>query len=125
MSYTLTHYEDIGVHMLQIIGTKKCKETAKALRACKERSLVFQFINLSERKLSDGEWESLFRALSSEELLDTASTYYQKNGYKFREFEPQEELKEHPELLKTPILRNKTKAVAGFDLPMLVEWGSA
>lgn len=110
--------------MLQIIGTKKCKETAKALRACKERSLPFQFINLAERTLSDGEWASLFASLSDEELIDTSSAYYVKEGYAYRFFTPQEELKEHPQLLKTPILRIKGKAHAGFDLDTLVAWGS-
>lgn len=111
--------------MLQIIGTKKCKETAKALRSCKERALPFQFIDLSERKLSDGEWESLFRSLSDEDLLDTSSPYYVKQGYQYREFSIQEELREHPELLKTPILRIKGKVHAGFDLALLVQWGAS
>ena len=110
--------------MLQIIGTKKCKETAKALRACKERSLPCQFVNLSERSLSDGEWNSLFQSISDEDLLDTSSAYYTKEGYKYRSFSIQEELKEHPELLKTPILRIKGRAHAGFDLSILLEWGS-
>lgn len=109
--------------MLQIIGTKKCKETTKALRACKERSLPFQFVNLAERSLSDGEWNSLFQSIPDEELLDTSSAYYTKQGYQYRSFSIQEELKEHPELLQTPILRAKGKAHAGFDLAKLVEWG--
>ena len=110
--------------MLQIIGTRKCKETAKALRACKERSLPCQFINLAERSLSDGEWNSLFQAISDDDLLDTSSAYYTKEGYTYRSFSIQEELKEHPELLKTPVLRVKGKAHAGFDLQKLLEWGS-
>lgn len=111
--------------MLQVIGTKKCKETAKALRACKERSLPHQFVNLSERSLSDGEWNSLFHSISDEDLLDRNSAYYTKQGYQYREFSIQEELKEHPELLKTPILRNKGKAHAGFDLSKLLELGAS
>ncbi len=111
--------------MLQIIGTKKCKETAKALRACKERSLPYQFVNLSERSLSDGEWNSLFQAISDDDLLDTASAYFIKEGYQYREFSTQEELKEHPELLKTPILRTKGRAHAGFDLGKLLELGTS
>ncbi|HKL57114.1 MAG TPA: hypothetical protein VJ854_01840 [Sphaerochaeta sp.] len=109
--------------MLQIIGTKKCKETAKALRACKERSIPCQFVNLSERSLSEGEWASLFQSIPDEDLVDTSSPYYTKQGYQYREFSPQEELKEHPELLKTPVLRIKGRAHAGFDLPKLIEWG--
>lgn len=110
--------------MLQIIGTKKCKETAKALRACKERSLPCQFVNLAERTLSDGEWASLFKSIPDDDLLDTSSAYYTKEGYQYREFSIQEELMEHPELLKTPILRIKGKAHAGFDLEKLVAWGN-
>jgi arsenate reductase-like glutaredoxin family protein len=109
--------------MLQIIGTKKCKETAKALRACKERSLPYQFVNLAERSLSDGEWNSLFQSITDEDLLDTCCAYYAKEGYQYREFSIQEELKEHPELLKTPILRTKGRAHAGFDLGKILEWG--
>ncbi len=110
--------------MLQIIGTKKCKETAKALRSCKERSIPFQFVNLAERSLSEGEWTSLFQSIPDEDLLDTSCAYYTKEGYRYREFSIPEELREHPELLKTPVLRIRGKAHAGFDLEKLVEWGS-
>lgn len=113
-----------GENMIQIIGTKKCKETAKALRACKERSLGFQFVDLSQRELSPGEWNAIFSAVELESLIDTSSSYYTKNGYMFREFDIREELVEHPQLLKTPILRTKGKACVGFDLDTLLEWGN-
>lgn len=107
--------------MLQIIGTQKCRSTQKAVRWCKERRIEFQFINLSEKKLSEKEYESIFRSSSPEEYIDIESAYYKKNGYSYREYNPKEEVIEHPELLKTPILRNKGKAHCGFDEDFIME----
>jgi arsenate reductase-like glutaredoxin family protein len=111
--------------MIQIIGTKKCKETAKAIRSCKERNLPFQFVDLAQRSLSEGEWDSLFRTFEPLSLIDSESAYYKKQGYEYREFDPREELVEHPELLKTPILRSKGRVHACFDLEVLKRWGEA
>lgn len=108
--------------MIQIIGTKKCKETAKAIRACKERTIAFQFVDLAERELSSGEWKSLFSALNPLSLVDSQSPYYAKEGYQYRDFDAQEELVEHPQLLKTPILRSKGRVHLGFELSVLAEW---
>ena len=95
--------------MLQIIGTPKCRETQKAIRWCKERRIDFQFINLCENKLSEKEYESIFRSSEPEEYIDSEGAYYKKNGYAWKDFNPQEEVVDHPELLKTPILRYKSK----------------
>lgn len=105
--------------MLQIIGTKKCTETRKALRFCKERSIPHQFVNLDERSLSDGEWEKVFRSLSARSLVDEQSKYYQKEGYSWREYDPQEELRLHPQLLKTPLLKQGQRVVLGVDTDFL------
>ncbi|NLE15365.1 MAG: hypothetical protein GX626_05785 [Spirochaetales bacterium] len=110
--------------MIQIIGTKKCKETAKAIRACKERTIAFQFVDLAERELSAGEWKSLFAAHDPLSLIDSESAYYTKQGYQYRDFNAQEELVEHPELLKTPILRFGSRVHVGFDLAVLTDWGA-
>lgn len=107
--------------MLQIIGTNKCRSTQKAIRWCKERKIEFQYIDLNEKKLSKKEYESIFSSCSADEYIDSESSYYKKNGYSWREFNPQEEVIEHPELLRTPILRNKTKAHSGFDEEFLKE----
>lgn len=109
--------------MVQIIGTKKCQETRKALRACKEHSWECQFVDLSQRALSDGEWDNLFSAFPADELIDTSSAYYQKEGYAWRDFDPQEELKAHWQLLTTPILRCKGKCAVGCDLSFLQRYG--
>jgi arsenate reductase-like glutaredoxin family protein len=97
--------------MLQIIGTKKCILTKKALRYCKERSIEHQFVDLLQRSLSDGEWTKVFQQINSEDLIDSSSLYFKKQGYSYREYEAQEELLEHPELLKTPLLKQKNRVV--------------
>lgn len=109
--------------MIQIIGTKKCKDTAKALRACKERNIPFQFVDLAERSLSNGEWSSLFAGRDAHSLIDQEGSFFQKEGYSWRDFDPQTELMEHPQLLKTPVLRTKGKVHVGFDLAVLLDWG--
>ena len=116
---------DTGEQMIQIIGTKKCKETAKALRFCKERSIAFQFVDLSKRGLSDGELDSILSQVDEKSLVDTSSPYYVKNGYAYREFSVREEVAEHPLLLKTPIIRHKGKAIIGMDPDMIQKWGKA
>lgn len=101
--------------MLQIIGTKKCPETRKVLRFCKERSIAHQFVDLNERGLSDGEWEKVFHSLDPASLVDDQSKFFQKEGYAWRAYDPVEELKEHVQLLKTPLLKYKQRVAQGFD----------
>lgn len=106
--------------MLQIIGTKKHAETRKAVRACQERNIPFQFIDLNERTLSEGEWESVLRSIPAETLIDTASSFYVKEGYAWREYDAADELREHSQLMKQPVLRNNGKATVGFDLAFII-----
>ncbi|MFA5468616.1 MAG: ArsC/Spx/MgsR family protein [Sphaerochaetaceae bacterium] len=101
--------------MIQIIGTKQCVETKKAVRFCQERSIVYQFVDLKKVNLSEGEWKSIFCQIDGSQLIDTSSSYYQKEGYQWRSYDAQEELRLHSELLKTPLLRAKGKVVIGFD----------
>ena len=45
---------------IQIFGTKKCNETKKAQRYFKERNIKFQFIDMSEKEISKGEFRSVW-----------------------------------------------------------------
>lgn len=111
-----------GKLMIQIIGTKKCKETAKAVRACKERNIPFQLVDLNERELSNGEWSNIFQHYDADELVDKNSKIYKKKGYSYMEYDSEEELIENPLMLSTPILRQKGKVHQGFDLGIIEEW---
>ncbi|MGN1163848.1 MAG: arsenate reductase family protein [Candidatus Ornithospirochaeta sp.] len=101
--------------MLQLIGTRQDKETRKAERWLKERRIEYQFVDLKERRLSPREWASVFRSVKDkEELVDASSDYYKKNGYQWRDYDVEEEVMEHVELLKKPVLRMGDSACVGF-----------
>ena len=47
---------------IQIFGTKKCNDTKKAERFFKERGIKFQFIDMKEKGMSKGEFNSVAQA---------------------------------------------------------------
>ena len=44
---------------VQIFGTKKCNDTKKAERFFKERGIKYQFIDMKEKGMSTGEFNSV------------------------------------------------------------------
>ena len=44
---------------IQIFGTKKCSDTRKAERFFKERGIKYQFIDMKEKGMSKGEFNSV------------------------------------------------------------------
>lgn len=47
---------------IQIFGTKKCSDTRKAERFFKERGIKYQFIDMKEKGMSKGEFNSVAQA---------------------------------------------------------------
>lgn len=47
---------------IQIFGTKKCNDTKKAERYFKERGIKYQFIDMKEKGMSKGEFNSVAQA---------------------------------------------------------------
>lgn len=101
--------------ILQIFGHRKSAQTRKALRYCKERSIEHQFIDIREREISAGELSHILSYVDPEELIDTESAFYKKNGYEYLDYDPVEEVLEHPELMRLPLVRAKRAACVGFD----------
>lgn len=104
---------------LQIIGTKKSSETRKAVRYCTERGIPYQFIDLSERSLSSGELSHIIRYIDPEDLIDTQSAFYRKHGYQYLDYDATEEIMEHPQLMRIPVIRLSRQAFLGFDVKTL------
>lgn len=101
---------------LQLFGRKKDRETQKGQRWLQERRIAFSFVDLDQKSLAVGELESIARAAGGPEaLIDKNGAEFKKGGWAHRDFDPREELIDHPGLLRTPILRQANRAVLGFD----------
>ncbi len=100
---------------LQIFGTKKCPDTRKAERFFKERGLRYQFIDLADKGISPGELRSVRDAVGDDALVDTGSAAYLARGLAHLEYDLEEEARRNPLILRTPIVRDGRRAVAGFE----------
>jgi arsenate reductase-like glutaredoxin family protein len=111
--------------MIQIFGTKKCKETAKAVRFFKERNIKIHFVDLADKGISKGELQNISKSVPLQELIDTQCREYEKRNLKYMKFVIEDELAEHPLLIKTPVVRSGKKAVCGLNIDMWGEMAAA
>ncbi|MDR2897741.1 MAG: hypothetical protein LBU99_02925 [Spirochaetaceae bacterium] len=109
---------------IQVIGTKKCNATKKALRFFSDRGIVVQFRDVGDKPLTDGELRNIAAQIRCEDLIDTESIAYKSGGFAWKEFDPVEEILEDNRLLKTPIVRGDLlggkKIRLGFDPALYV-----
>ncbi|TFH42676.1 MAG: ArsC family transcriptional regulator [Chrysiogenales bacterium] len=105
--------------MIQIIGTKKCKDTQKAIRFFKERRVSFQFLDVGERNLSPGELKNITRSIPVDELIDREGREFARKNLHWMKFDPAVALLENSLLLKTPVVRSGGRAVLGLRIE---EW---
>ncbi len=108
--------------MIQIIGTKKCKTTAKAIRYFKERGVAYQFKDLTVKELAVGELDKISQKVDIDDLIDDESALYDKKGLLYMEYDPREEILEDNRLLKTPILRNGADVIVGYNPDGWKKW---
>ncbi|MBQ8297399.1 MAG: arsenate reductase family protein [Ruminococcus sp.] len=110
---------------IQIFGTKKSFDTKKAERYFKERGIKYQYIDMKEKGMSRGEFNSVKQAVGgAEALLDEnakdkdllALIAYLTDADK------EEKIFENQHLIKTPIVRNGKKASIGFQPDTWKNW---
>lgn len=102
---------------IQIFGTKKCFDTKKAERYFKERNVKFQFIDMKEKGMSKGEFNSVKQAVGSLDDLLNPKCKDQDTLALIRylaEEDKVEKVLENQQVLKTPIVRNGKQATVGF-----------
>ncbi len=110
---------------IQIFGTTKCFDTKKAQRFFKERNIAFQMIDLKEKQLSKREYLSVKQSVKGlENLLDinckdqtTLALIKHMSGE-----DQDDKVLENQQVLKTPIVRNGTKATVGFCPKIWEDW---
>ncbi|MBQ2775448.1 MAG: ArsC family transcriptional regulator [Clostridia bacterium] len=102
---------------IQIFGKSKCFDTKKAERYFKERRIKYQLIDVAKYGMSKGEYNSVKNAVGGmDKLFDEKTKAYEEHFIKYlASAEAKEEkLLEHPELFKTPIVRNGKQATVGY-----------
>jgi len=107
---------------IQIIGTKKCRDTQKAERFFKERKIPYHFRDLTEKGLSKGELENINRVIPIEELIDKEGKQFKQRGFEFMVYNIEAELLEDSLLLKTPVVRNGSLTTVGFQPEVWIDW---
>lgn len=110
---------------IQIFGTAKSADTRKAQRWFKERGIKFQMVDLKEKGLSRGEFDSVARALGGwEQLLDQNAK--DKNTLLLVKYlddsQKLEKLLENQQLLRQPIVRNGRQATVGYCPEVWGKW---
>ena len=110
---------------IQIFGKPKCFDTKKAERYFKERRIKYQYIDLSKKGMSKGEYQSVLKAVGSfDALLDKGSKAYENSfiEYLASAEAKEEKLLENQLVLKTPIVRNGKSATVGYQPDVWKNW---
>lgn len=110
---------------IQIFGTKKCADTRKAERFFKERGIKYQFIDMKEKGMSKGEFNSVAQVNGGMDNMinwegkdkDTLTLLkYIADEDKF------EKIIENPQVIKTPVVRNCKRSTLGYQPDVWKGW---
>lgn len=102
---------------IQIFGKSKCFDTKKAERWFKERRIKYQSIDLIRYGMSNGEFESVLRAVGGvDKLIDWEKKDLDIDLMRYMEdrLAKEDKVFDRVELMKTPIVRNGKKATVGY-----------
>lgn len=110
---------------IQIFGTKKNFDSKKAERYFKERGIKYQFIDMKEKGMSKGEFQSVCQSLGGyEKLIDREHkdkdllvllTY-------LAEEDRSDKLFENQQIIRIPIVRNGKQATIGYHPEVWKGW---
>ncbi len=111
--------------MIQIFGTKKCNDTKKAERFFEERRINYQFIDMKEKGMSKGEFNSVAQAVGGIDKLinenckdkDMLSLIQHMSGD-----DRLEKILENQQIIKTPVIRNGREATTGYCPDAWKDW---
>ena len=110
---------------IQIFGTKKCNDTKKAERFFKERGIKYQFIDMKEKGMSKGEFNSVAQANGG---LENMVNWDGKDKdllalIKYIADEDKlEKVLENPLVIKTPVVRNGKQSTLGYQPDIWKGW---
>ena len=102
---------------IQVFGTKKSADTRKAERFFKERGVKYQFVDMNEKGLSKGEFNSVLQAVGGIDEMIDQNTKDTDMLTLLNYLSPEDKIEkvfENQSLLLLPIVRNGKKAAVGY-----------
>ena len=110
---------------IQIFGTKKSADTRKAERWFKERRIRFQSVDLAEKGLSKGEFQSVMQAVGGLDAMIDSDCKDKDLLALIRYIAAEDRLQkvlENQSVLRQPIVRNGRQATVGYRPEVWKEW---
>ena len=110
---------------IQIFGTSKSFDTKKAQRYFSERGIRVQYIDLKEKSMSRGEFNSVKLAVGGYEKLIDESCKDKELLTLLRyltEDAAEEKIFENQALIKVPVVRNGRQATVGYTPEIWKTW---
>ena len=110
---------------IQIFGTKKSSDTRKAERFFKERGIRFQSVDLREKGLSKGEFQSVMQAVGGLEAMIDPDCRDKDLLALIKYITPEDKAQkvlENQVVLKQPIVRNGKQATVGYQPDVWKNW---
>ena len=110
---------------IQIFGTKKCNDTKKAERYFKERRIKYQFIDMKEKGMSKGEFNSVAAANGGLENMINWEGRDKDTLALIKYITDEEKLEkvlDNPQLIKTPVVRNGKQSTLGYKPEIWKGW---
>ena len=110
---------------IQIFGTRKSFDSKKAERYFKERGIKYQFIDMKEKGMSKGEFNSVKQAVGGlDNMLD--ENCKDKDLLALIKHivaeDREEKVLENQKVIKTPIVRNGRQATVGYQPEVWKGW---
>ena len=102
---------------IQMFGTKKSADTRKAERYFKERGIRFQSVDLKEKGLSKGEFQSVCQAVGGLDAMIDPDCKDRDTLALIKYIAAEDRLEkvlENQAVLKQPIVRNGKQATVGY-----------
>ena len=110
---------------IQIFGTKKCNDTKKAERYFKERRIKYQFIDMKEKGMSKGEFNSVAAANGGLENMINWEGRDKDTLALIKYITDEEKLEkvlDNPQVIKTPVVRNGKQSTLGYQPEVWKGW---
>ena len=110
---------------IQIFGTNKSFDTKKAQRWFKERGIRFQMIDMKEKGMSKGEFNSVAQANGGLENMinwDGKDKDILSLIKYIAEEDKLQKVLENPQVIKTPVVRNGKQSTLGYQPDVWKKW---